>query len=589
MPMLRRLCMCIVNKCTTYLALSAAMFDAPEQMIEKLKVAIELCQSTKSVYMAYRQRASDEPLPQRVKEVLSEMESAKREGAAANVWLELEMRFAQPLDLFVERCQEVLFMLRIHIQFGQLKSVHLGGTQGRGHTRLVQQMCTELNTLMVHLKGVSAQLLDVSEDHSLDDLLYSQRVVIRNIERRLTRVIADAMASAGTWREQLDVLMLFEPVLARKDVQFSLQQPRIAVLEAVIDEVVAVEAECIAQSTAPPIFDNMPPYAGALYWSESIRQRFYEPLQRVRRILKAEIEGTDVGKMLVAVWTRILEMLENFDQALISDWEQVCVSSVVWLVRFGLLSLTVVPQELAAEAYLEHLRKPILVRSLSDAEIIVVNFDPMIEAVIREVTYMRRLGIVELPDAVIQFYSKATHLLKDKAQLRLTVELYEHTQKQLLGVERSLLETRLSAISNELDRGMDGITWRSSSIASFISLVSTQVSDLSTAVHSLHRITQMIQTLIPGWSKRMIYKDEMMRCLPSHQYLELQASHTAARYYEVQEDVNAIDKQIVACRMLLGVNNKSLAWQRHVSCARLIFLSCLLRSRMWPALRLPDT
>ena len=324
MPMLRRLCMCIVNKCTTYLALSAAMFDAPEQMIEKLKVAIELCQSTKSVYMAYRQRASDEPLPQRVKEVLSEMESAKREGAAANVWLELEMRFGQPLDLFVERCQEVLFMLRIHIQFGQLKSVHLGGTQGRGHTRLVQQMCAELNTLMVHLKGVSAQLLDVSEDHSLDDLLYSQRVVIRNIERRLTRVIADAMASAGTWREQLDVLMLFEPVLARKDVQFSLQQPRIAVLEAVIDEVVAVEAECIAQSTAPPIFDNMPPYAGALYWSESIRQRFYEPLQRVRRILKAEIEGTDVGKMLVAVWTRILEMLENFDQALISDWEQVC-------------------------------------------------------------------------------------------------------------------------------------------------------------------------------------------------------------------------------------------------------------------------
>ncbi len=200
----------------------------------------------------------------------------------------------------------------------------------------------------------------------------------------------------------------------------------------------------------------------------------------------------------------------------------------------------------------------------------------MIEAVIREVTYMRRLGVIELPEAVMQFYSKASHLLKDKAQLQLTVELYESTQAQLLDVERSLLETRLAAISNELDRGMDAITWRSSSIASFISLVSTQVSDLSTAVHSLHRITQMIQALIPTWSKRMIYKDEMMRCLPSHQYLELQASHTAARYYEVQDDVSAIDKQIVACRMLLGVNNKSLAWQRRV-CPRLA-LSSLLRS-----------
>jgi replicative DNA helicase len=222
------------------------------------------------------------------------------------------------------------------------------------------------------------------------------------------------------------------------------------------------------------------------------------------------------------------------------------------------------------------LRKPILVRLTGDAETIAVNFDPMIEAVIREVTYMRRLGVIELPEAVMQFYSKASHLLKDKAQLQLTVELYESTQAQLLDVERSLLETRLAAISNELDRGMDAITWRSSSIASFISLVSTQVSDLSTAVHSLHRITQMIQALIPTWSKRMIYKDEMMRCLPSHQYLELQASHTAARYYEVQDDVSAIDKQIVACRMLLGVNNKSLAWQRRV-CPRLA-LSSLLRS-----------
>ena len=322
MPMLRRLCMCIINKCTTYLALSATMFDAPEQTIEKLKVAIELCQSTKSVYVSYRQRASDEPLPLRIKEVIGDLESGRREGTAS-VWLELEMRFAQPLDLFVERCQEVLFMLRIHIQFGLLKSVHLGGTQGRGHTRLVQQMCTELNSLTVQLKAVSAQLLDVSEDHSLDDLLYSQRVVIRNIERRLTRVISDAMASAGTWREQLGVLMLFEPVLARKDVQFALQQPRVAVLEAVIEEVLAVEAECLGQSSEPPIFDNMPTYAGSLYWSESVRQRFYEPLQRVRRILKAEIEGTDVGKMLVAVWTRILEMLENFDQGLISDFEQV--------------------------------------------------------------------------------------------------------------------------------------------------------------------------------------------------------------------------------------------------------------------------
>ncbi|CAG5123286.1 unnamed protein product, partial [Candidula unifasciata] len=161
-----------------------------------------------------------------------------------------------------------------------------------------------------------------------------------------------------------------------------------------------------------------------------------------------------------------------------------------------------------------NLKQPLLTRS-DETNLIAVNFDPQLVAVLREVKYLKIREKEEIPSSAKVMYSQNDTFRKYVANLDLTVQWYNKVRTTILEVEYPLIEGQLVDIDRQLQRAEKLLNWGSDGVWEYIEQTRDHVYDLETRVQKSKDNVEEIKRIMTTWSKTPLFerKDEKYDCL----------------------------------------------------------------------------
>ena len=149
----------------------------------------------------------------------------------------------------------------------------------------------------------------------------------------------------------------------------------------------------------PPLAKNQPPTAGRLVWANELLKRIQEPRERFNLLDHPAVKSEE-AELVFKKYEQMVELINAYKNATYANWT----GKVDEDCQFNL-------------------SKPLIERN-ADTNLIMVNFNPKLEAVLREVRYLNYMGEETIPDSAAKLFERHDTLRLWVATLRQTVYWY---------------------------------------------------------------------------------------------------------------------------------------------------------------------
>ena len=120
---------------------------------------------------------------------------------------------------------------------------------------------------------------------------------IKELERRLSSVVAQALEDCGSVDDAFKLLASFEGLLERDLMQNNLEKYYIGLLTDYHSDLKAVQTMFLHKKDKPPIYNNMPPIGGALHWSRGLAERADSVMPKFRQCSKTILESDEMSEV----------------------------------------------------------------------------------------------------------------------------------------------------------------------------------------------------------------------------------------------------------------------------------------------------
>jgi dynein heavy chain len=296
--LIREICNQIILNCHNYVngdrIKESIAGEVPNEAHTCLELCITVCAKFKEAYFDYKAKSK-------------------------NQWKITTNALFVRLDAFSERCQDIMHLTGTIQQFNKLAKIEIGNTKGKQMTANIKTIEEEFNQAVAEFMEVRFDIMDI-EVHEFDDDFFKFRQRIKELERRLASVLTQSFDDCDTVIGKFKLLDGFEGLLNRQIIQDELEKKHVTLLELYKADLKIVsnifhEGRSLVEQVdeRAPIGSNMPPIAGALYWSSGLLERVKEPFERLDTLsssIKDREEYKDVAKLYASL-CRNLGEFEN--------------------------------------------------------------------------------------------------------------------------------------------------------------------------------------------------------------------------------------------------------------------------------------
>ena len=539
--LMREICNDLIRQARSYVNPEQLFEMEPQEAVDRLLVTLKVCGTFKSVYFDYKSRANNE--------------------VPSNPWRLVNTALFPRLDAFLERCHDLLDLCKTIVQFQKLERIEIGGNKGRELSASVGQVYADFNKVLEKFVAVPYDVLDV-EVKQFDDDFYVFRCSIKELERRLGSVLNQGFDDCATVFAAFKLIESFEGLLEREFIQADLERKHIDLLKAYNQDLRDVQDTFVKQKDqsavgfylereGPPLYSNMPPVAGALYWVQGLKDRIEEPMLKLRATLKAMLDSEE-AKEVMKTYNNLLHALNEYADGQHQAWGK------------GVEDIS------AAK-----LKQPLLRRE--DSGLLAVNFDPELVRLLREVKYLLELG-KEVPPTALELNKNAETFRVQRGSLQLIVGKYNHIMQTMLEVEQPLLAAQLKSIDKALEKGQKHLTWKSHSIDDFVRETTTLVKDTYDTLLALKTNMKDIQNVLAGWSAQPLIRRKATKTYNPDEFEEEHKAHLAARYAEISAEGKEVHKMLLKSNQVLKVSKGAPTWRAYVEFINDIVVDGLARS-----------
>jgi len=277
------------------------------------------------------------------------------------------------LDSFQERCQDVMHLTSTILQFKKLEKIEIGNTKGKSLSATVMKVFEDFQEAVNKFMTVQYDIMDIQQRNFEDDF-FKFRQRIKELERRLASILTQGFDDSDTIIGKFKLLDSFEGLLNRPIIQDELEKKQINLLELYKHDLktvaaVFMEGKALVDSKdeRAPISTNLPPVAGALNWTFGLIERVREPMDKLN-LLSQSIKDREEFKDVQKLYASLCKNIKEYNNAKLNEWRQ------------------------SVDANTEvHLNKFLLTREatpIAEEGFVRVNFDPTLEALLREVKYL---------------------------------------------------------------------------------------------------------------------------------------------------------------------------------------------------------
>jgi len=491
----------------------------PQEAVARLKTTLKVCGTFKSYYFDYKARTQQE--------------------TPDNPWRFQNSALFARLDSFLERCHDILDLCQTVLQFNKLEQTEIGGTKGKSLTTSVRQIFSNFSQAVNAFQTVQYDIMDV-QSKQFDDDFYEFRCVIKDLERRLGHLIIQAFDDCTTIGTTFKLLDSFEGLLERELIATDLEKKHMDLLTSYGNNLRTVETIFREQSGAPQTAKNSAPHSGAVAWARGLKDRIEEPMAKLEKLSKAVME-TPEAKDLHDLYASLCTQLESYEQKHIKEWYE----------------------DVAATGE-EKLKLSLLIRDDNeDLPLIHVNFDPDLVKLLREVKYFTVLG-VDIPAPAQAIFVRADKFRSQTGNLEIIAITYNNVLKNLLPVEKPLIEHRLQAADQSLQKGLQSMNWNSHKIDDYLAEVLAMVKDLSGTLTTIKNNVETTRDILSQWSSNLMFERKEGKTYTMEELLEAHSALTAVRYAAIEEGGKGITKLLSNSNRTLKVSKGAPAWKDYV-------------------------
>ncbi|CAK9091213.1 unnamed protein product, partial [Durusdinium trenchii] len=372
------------------------------------------------------------------------------------------------------------------------------GTKGKVLSMSVEKVHEEFEKAVDKFRRVPYDIFDVKEAAFIEDF-HDFRLTIRDLDRRLGSVLAAAFHDQNTLHGRSKLLDAFEGLLERPVIQAELVRKQKVLIDQYRLDVDQIHANFTANEEKvdhcdadAPIFANLPPVAGAIFWARSLRTRLQEPMPKILAYNELMREVPESFKELLRIHDQTLQTLDEYEKRRYSEWKQ-----------------EVAGFDVAVSISVYH-KNPSGKEPKEDRTgLLKVNFDPALVRLLREVTWrtwidldFAGLDFLGVPPEALTIYNMVDTYRTWTSQLDHIVGLYNSVLTDLLPVEEPLLEDRILKMDNALAPGLTELKWsREDQIPDFIAEAMKVVSDVSAIVDIMKGNLRKISNILSQWCK----------------------------------------------------------------------------------------
>uniref|UniRef100_A0A0G4GMS7 Dynein-1, subspecies f n=1 Tax=Chromera velia CCMP2878 TaxID=1169474 RepID=A0A0G4GMS7_9ALVE len=521
----REFCNTIIDQARRFITGSqvfeAIINEEAHEAVDKLEKVLSVCTAFKDMYFKYKEYAD-----------------AKGKG-----WKIQTAALFCRLDAFRDRARDILEFVKTVVQFTKLEKIEIGGTRGKTLTNSIATISSDFKETVTKFQEVDYDILDVAEKR-LDERYFQFRCSTKELERRLASVLTAAFDDSNTVQGRLKLFESFEGLLERPIIQDELEKKHIVLLGQYKEDLrqcqrIYNQNRGLVDQDADlsPVFANLPPVAGALYWIRSLIQRVDEPMQRLDSFSKGVLEKPEELAEVRKVYRAIMTLFRGYEAEKLSAWRAEDVDSTK-----------------------EKLKQRLL-RRQEDTGLLKVNFDPALKRLLREVKYFKLLG-VQVPEAAEEIYSKVDIYRKQTAALDLIMNKYNGVLTELLPVEEPLLDSRIVLMDQQLSPGLAELKWRSMNIDEFLASTHSVVTDVAQVVDTLKDNLRKLSDQLAKWCEEPML-ERKPKPMPVEDFEMIHRASVQQRQHQMLEDGKELHKLVRDSADTLKVSKASPPWKSY--------------------------
>ncbi|CCD13391.1 unnamed protein product [Trypanosoma congolense IL3000] len=399
-------------------------------------------------------------------------------ASVAKPWNFQNSAFFSRLDVFLERCHDLMDIMETAVLFDKMENIKVGGTKSILHTREAEEIKAEFDVAYFKFYGVEYNLLE--PDETRFEAEYCEiRDKIHELERRLGTILVTTIDDAKAISEVFKAVDTFDGFTDRTVVHMEWSKKQKAVLECFYNDLIEAQ-ETFYSGESSAAYPNIPPLAAAVVRCTALLDRINDSHLRVSELSSTVLES-DSGKETMDLYETLKSALKN---AIREKYE-------AWCRDVGEIST-------------EKLKLPLLEMDANNR--LKVNFDNALVKTLREVYYLEVMNSfdsrdrqkLDVPPEVQSVFERREVYRSQTIMLEHVSTTYNSFMSSLrLEGERPLIQGELTAFEAVIRRGTTDVCWQDGKeVDAFIEVALKKVGAINRVVTSFHaNVQQMVESL----------------------------------------------------------------------------------------------
>ncbi|CCW66761.1 unnamed protein product [Phytomonas sp. Hart1] len=431
------------------------------EVIERLSTTLAICGEFKSCYFQYKSYVSSVSRP----------------------WKFQNAALFSRLDVFLERCHDLLDTIETALLFDKMENMKIGGTRGPQLTLEVEDIKVKFTTALGNFFSVEYDLLDITNTSFDSDYDILKRT-IHDLEEHLGTILMTTIEESKAISEVFKAVDTFDGFIDRPLIQQEWVKKQVVVLKSFYQDLLAVQ-DTFYRSDDAGVYRNMPPVASAVVRSKALLDRISEGYNRVIEFSKSIVESEE-GKEAMSLYVKIRAMLQN----------NISEKSEQWASEVGTISS-------------QKLHLPLL--SMDSGNKLKVNFDPILVKTLREVYYLEVMNsynatgvqMFEVPNEIQSIFAKRGTFRAQVLKLEYVCTTFNDLNTSLRdNDERPLIQDELDTFEAYIKRAINDVRWEDEATANeYIEKAVKEVGAIDKLVSTLHSNVNTIKDLIMEYRK----------------------------------------------------------------------------------------
>ncbi|XP_067212065.1 dynein beta chain, ciliary [Linepithema humile] len=512
---LRQICNLLIQEARRFLDPTSIFQSDVDEALQRVKISKEVLEEFKQQF-----------------ELRKHMPGLKPE---APPWTFNSTAVFTRLDAFLKRLADIEWLFDTVLEFSKLEKIEIGGILGRSLSTRIISVFKEFQQLFVSFTVRASDVLEPDDESFVVDCTKFAES-ITDLDSKLAAILCQAFDDCGNLESVFKLMNIAGSVLERPVIRKQFLNRYTRILELLNMELSVVEV--LFNRGTRGALTSLPPLAAALTFTSMLKQRVDLPIQSFKA-MPHPIVHNDEGKNIMARYERLVKIFADKEDNLFTEWARI------------------VPQTVDVG-----LNRHLVCREIDG--ILLLNFDPDLLAVLKEVNYLKQMSRSDIPQEAIKVSKSAETFRKFRTMLSSTVDSYNNIRKTTRRVEFDLIELEVARIDSLISRGEDELCWRSDGLLEYITELGGLVEGLWKRMKVAQSNVEKIRSILEPWTKTPLIerKDRRKDTLLA---LEDRSEKVSKRYAEITKAAEQIHSILEENKTLFQISEtEQEAWQQYV-------------------------